>query len=100
MVIVNACGAAALPLVRSDERLDLARTAGFAALRGRRPFRDLRQVEQAAEGFGVEPDGVRVADRLQLFGRADEQLLDEAARDVVHLLPRVGRKVCGEAFEL
>ncbi len=50
------------------------------------------QPEQAGQRFGVRADRFRVAERLQLFGRRQQQLLDDEVRDFVDPRARFRRQ--------
>ena len=86
----------------ADERFDTALAALTPVVRvgARRASLPLFEVEQARERLGIRADGFRIAHRLELFGRRQEQLLDDEARDVVDAVAGVRRERRGQAFEL
>src|SRR5262249_59452088 len=47
---------------------------------------------EARQRLGVRLDGVRIANRLQLLGRCEQQLLDNQVRDLVHARASVWRQ--------
>ena len=57
------------------------RAAGSPLALGRR--RPVAEAEQPRQRFGVRADGVGVAERLELLGRRQQQLLDDQVRDLV-----------------
>src|SRR5438094_906763 len=52
----------------------------------------LREPEQSRERLGVRADGLRVAERLQLLGWRQQQLLDDEVRDLVDARARLWRQ--------
>src|SRR2546426_2747064 len=58
----------------------------------------LREPEQSRERLGVRADRLRVAERFQLLGRRQQQLLDDEVRDLVDARARLRRK--GRHLEL
>ena len=51
-----------------------------------------REAEQPVQRVGVRDDGRLVADRLELLGRRQQQLLDDQLRDLVDARARLGRQ--------